>query len=196
MKTFTLLRWLIGQPSTLGLLSLQVWVLPLSHLATIDGNSQSVFNDAWASSAQVITIPSKAMTEWTVPSSSIQDLQKSLALCNGHKLTMQIQFKRDAPAVCMESDSNRRAPRFPKAYLRRSSRRNIVKRWFKYWTRVADFDWSNCTLSVLFQMSFPRLFYLSASDAILFVDESESQFNTLEVDHVGIIWIDWIACCG
>ena len=34
--------------------------------------------------------------------------------------------------------------------------------------------------------SFPRLFYLSASNDVLYVDENESQFNTFEVNHVGI----------
>lgn len=41
----------------------------------------------------------------------------------------------------------------------------------------------NCILFYLFLVitSFPRLFYLSASDKIQFVDSNESQFNTFAV---------------
>ena len=37
--------------------------------------------------------------------------------------------------------------------------------------------------------SFPRLFYLSASDSVMFVDEDESTFNTLGVGAFAFILI-------
>lgn len=68
-------------------------------LASVDGKEQSVFNDAWSTSAQVINIPSQAMTEWNVPNSSINEIINSLSTCDGHSIQMNIQFKRNAPTV-------------------------------------------------------------------------------------------------
>ena len=83
-----------------------VWIIywySYSHsllcVASVDSKEQSVFNDAWSTSAQVINIPSQAMTEWNVPTSSINEIIYSLSKCENHSIQMKIQFKRNAPTV-------------------------------------------------------------------------------------------------
>lgn len=101
MKIFSLRPSLIVQPLNPGLnYSLVFHSSVLLTLASVDGKEQSVFNDAWSTSAQVINIPSQAMTQWNVPDSSISDIIQSLTICDGHSIQMKIQFKRNAPTVC------------------------------------------------------------------------------------------------
>lgn len=39
------------------------------------------------------------MTEWNVPTSSINEIIYSLSKCEDHSIQMKIQFKRNAPTV-------------------------------------------------------------------------------------------------
>lgn len=71
----------------------------LSSSANVDGKQQSVFNDAWATSAQIVSIPSDAVKEWSVPELAVNQIIESLHQCNGHELNMRIQFKRNGPSV-------------------------------------------------------------------------------------------------
>lgn len=71
----------------------------ISSSANVDGKQQSVFNDAWATSAQIVSIPSNAVKEWSVPESAANQIMESLHQCNGHELNMRIQFKRNGPSV-------------------------------------------------------------------------------------------------
>ena len=63
------------------------------------GRKQSVLNDAWATSAQVISFPPLEMTQWDQSSPARNTLIEELERCEGIVVQMSVEFVRALPKV-------------------------------------------------------------------------------------------------
>lgn len=63
------------------------------------GRKQSVLNDAWATSAQVISFPPLEMTKWDLSSPARDTLIEELKGCEDVVVQMSVEFVRALPKV-------------------------------------------------------------------------------------------------
>ena len=63
------------------------------------GRKQSVLNDAWATSAQVISFPPLEMTQWDISSPARDTLIEELKRCEDVMVQMSVEFVRALPKV-------------------------------------------------------------------------------------------------
>ena len=63
------------------------------------GRKQSVLNDAWATSAQVISFPPLEMTQWDLSSPARDTLIEELKRCEDVVVQMSVEFVRALPKV-------------------------------------------------------------------------------------------------
>ena len=58
-----------------------------------------MFNDAWASAAQVISFPPMEMNMWDISPPTRDTMEAELRRCNGVVLQMDLEFVRALPKV-------------------------------------------------------------------------------------------------
>lgn len=63
------------------------------------GRKQSVLNDAWATSAQVISFPPLEMTQWDMSSPARYMILNELDRCEDIVVQMSVEFVRALPKV-------------------------------------------------------------------------------------------------
>lgn len=63
------------------------------------GRKQSVFNDAWATSAQVISFPPLEMTKWDMSVPACYMILNELDRCEDIEVRMNVEFVRALPKV-------------------------------------------------------------------------------------------------
>ena len=70
------------------------------NVGWVDGRNQSVLNDAWAKSAQVVSLPLLMSTRWDMTDMMKTELQEGLKDdCSGFTVHVRINLMRDNPLV-------------------------------------------------------------------------------------------------
>ena len=70
------------------------------YVGWVDGRNQSVLNDAWAKSAQIVSLPLLMSTRWDMTDMTKVELKEELENdCGGFTVHVSVNLLRDNPMV-------------------------------------------------------------------------------------------------
>ena len=171
----------------------------------VEGRNQSVLSDAWAKSAQILEFPEQMPSWWEITNAAKTELREQLSRdCDGFTVMVSMELSRENPEVGIPAGIESRTRRLPRPSGRRSCRGNSAnilragKIGGSFLDETAFLEAIPAVNSIETRRSFieiphlwfsvsplifrfPRLFYLSSSSEIRFVDTEKPRFDSLYV---------------